>query len=205
MSAFQEQMTESILGHIDKYIDVISKKYTLPKKELADIWSGSHNIIEKINDKNKKIKKTVKKNLTETLEKSKPRKRNAYQTYFIEQQKIVKDKHPDLSFGECSSMISKAWNSMDKKTQEKYGDASLVNKKEEDISVTYLDSKSMPCNSRSEIETVRVKNNDAFLFEDEDDDHDDDDENNDLVQDSHIENGGDEYEDIMSSDDDNSV
>ena len=235
MSGFNILMINSINKYIYEYIDVVSETYSISKKELMDLWEGLPSKPVKKEATHHDVKIKTKKEDKNKLAKDRPKRRNAYQTYFMEKQKEMKNTNPELSFGECSSVISKTWNGLSKQDQEKYSQKAsyennvlqhgnltkniiqhngssdktthqekivvpnkdLIQPKKDDMSITYLDSKSLPCIPRSEVEKIKRDVSETFLFEDEDEDDDLDHDGFEEMKNS------DDYDDSCCSQDDN--
>lgn len=94
------QINNIIDQHIEKFLLLISAEYSLNMDELSNKWKNYNNSNINIDEK-KKINK-----------------KSGYQNFFTIKRMELKNKNPNLSFGELSSIISQEWNKLniDEKT-----------------------------------------------------------------------------------------
>jgi hypothetical protein len=147
MSSLTDILKNDIEIFISKFIDEVSIETNINKNRLHEIWMN----LNKSSSKSIPSMTTIKKKKTVS----------SYVNFCNKQRPILKEKYPNLSFGEISKQLGKLWSELSTEEQNKY---KIVVDDDENNNI-------LP----PELPTVIEKQtNDNFIFYDKNNDDDDD-------------------------------
>jgi len=106
MSSLMDVLKTDIELYISKFIDEIAIETNINKNKLHEIWMNVFN-------NNKIIQKS-----TATVNKKKTV--SAYVNFCNQQRPSLKEKYPNLSFGDISKQLGKLWSELSPDEQNKY-------------------------------------------------------------------------------------
>lgn len=125
-----EHIETAIHTTVLSFLSQLAEEYSLPVTALKDRWSTFLR-------QGKQEEKVVQKKTQQ--------KKSTYQNFFVQKRLELKEKNPELDFGQLSTQISKMWSSLSKDEQNAYALSSSVPKEKNsvELNATMLKEKKM--------------------------------------------------------------
>jgi len=130
-------MSRLILKSIEEvvynYIDILSHKYKLEKKELIERWEEMSSSVSTNLSSSTMVKST---SVVTNASKAQGNKKQGYQYFFTVKRNEYKTQHPDMmNYSHLNKEISHMWNALSETDKRKYGDDAMMQQKSSMLAV----------------------------------------------------------------------
>jgi hypothetical protein len=125
-----EHIETAIHTTVFSFLSQLAEEYSLPVTTLKERWST---FIRQAKHDEKVVQKKT------------PQKKSTYQNFFVQKRLELKQKNPELDFGQLSTQISKMWSALSKEEQNAYALPACVQKEKKSVELdaTVLKEKKM--------------------------------------------------------------
>lgn len=115
---------KSIEEVVYQYIDSLSHKYKLEKKELIERWEEMSPLSSSTTTTTPAMKSTT---IATNTSKTPGNKKQGYQYFFTVKRNEYKTQHPDMmNYSHLNKEISHMWNALSETDKQKYGDDAII-------------------------------------------------------------------------------